>query len=404
MSYTQESLDQYLELMGEPSEEEIAWIQSILSIKKARVYVKSPSQVPIGHKVGRGERGGFYYETEAREAQQEDTQESAPVQPIQSYDELKTSRHYAGSTEMYNNETKAYDKYDVFKFDNADIRVKADDIPTDAHEKIMECAESFKFSSLKLDKPVIKFLGKSFVREFNWQDRDGKQHTSNYGGMADYGANDISIYDDYNIADIVYHEIGHFVYKKIMSSVDAKPDPSINGLVYLDRIEDYTGMLEILRAHNVPTTPETIEKILDSVDYAKQLGILDDMQSKDLKYYDRGYNALSAMNVRLKGGYIPDITPMDKKQWKKYRTLMTQELKANTVRNEWYDIWKTEGYKTQEYANRNNSETFAEFYQSMDRILRYPEESKQKHLARIAVNNPLKTAFFKKYVMRAWMK
>jgi hypothetical protein len=521
MTYTQNDVMQFIELMGEP-------------IKKARVYVKNPSDVPQGIRVQTGKHGGHYYETEASQAQPEAPKEKrnldalnpriydnydkmlhfetgkevlvyylhntekAPdmgsrfgqdIEPsgkyvinneygpsageppkgfvssvevlhsplvldwkdwkkrlssfygnktkkdlsdaliadgfdsivtidgenvsemvllkpkIQTYDELKATKHFKGSTDMYNDATQSHERYDVFKFDDVDIRVKSDDLPTNIAKRVIECADSFKYSSLKADnRPIIKFLGKTHIREFDWKDREGKDHTSTYGGTANYITNDISIYDDYSVDDIIYHEVGHFVYKRLMSAVDAKPDAPIKGLAYLSDINDYYKMIDILRTHDVPISAENIEKILDDIDYVRQLGLMEDMHNNNLKYYDRGYSALSGLHARLKDGYGPDITPFDEKQWKKYRTLRKAEHKSNTLRNEWYDIWQTEGYRSKEYANRNNSETFAEFYQTVDRVLRYNDDIKQQYLTRLAGNHPLKMAFFKKYVVGKFLK
>jgi len=534
MSYTQEALDQHLELMGDPSTEEIAWLQSIISIKKARVYVKNPADAPLGARLQEGAHGGHYYETEVRQpAQQEAPKEKrsldalnpriydnydkllhfetgkevlvpymhntekAPdmggrfgqdIEPqgkyvildemgmnetvvppgwkksaqilynplvldwkdwkqrlssfygnltgknlsdalkaegfdgivtidgqnvseivllkprIESYEELKATPYYKGSTEIQNDITKLSDKYDVFDVNAARILVSVNDLPTDIGNKVLECADSFKFSSLKSDKPVIKFLGKTYIKEFNWQDRDGKEHTSSYGGTANYVSNEIHIYDDYEMEGILHHEVGHFVYKRIMSSVDAIPDPSIKSIVDIDSVDDYRKMVEILKNHNVLISSENIEKILDDINYVRELGLMEDMHTNNLTYYDKGYGALYGILHRLKENRALDITPFEEKQWKKYRTLMKQELKSNNLRNEWYDIWKTEGYSIKEYANRNNSETFAEFYQTVDRILRYSEDSKRVKLIQLAANHPLKWAFFKKHVVGKWLK
>jgi len=51
-------------LMGEPTVDDINAIQSILkSVKKAKVYIKNPSEAPQGVKVETGPQGGYYYES-----------------------------------------------------------------------------------------------------------------------------------------------------------------------------------------------------------------------------------------------------------------------------------------------------------------------------------------------------
>ncbi len=47
------------------------------NIKKAKVYVKNPQDVPQGTKVSRGDRGGLYYESEE---QQHFTQEVSNIE------------------------------------------------------------------------------------------------------------------------------------------------------------------------------------------------------------------------------------------------------------------------------------------------------------------------------------
>jgi len=378
------------------------------NIQKAKVYVKNPAEAPPGAKLQEGKHGGHYYETEASqtkpEAPKENQSDIIEPQKIQTYDELKATPYYKGSTEIYNDITKLSDKYDVFDMNAARILVSANDLPTDIGNKVIECSESFKYSSLKSDKPVIKFLGKTYIREFNWKDREGKDHTSTYGGCADYVSNEIHIYDDYEMAGIIHHEVGHFVYKQMMSSVDAIPDPSIKGIADIDSVDDYRKMVEILKTHKVLISSENIEKILDDINYARELGLMVDMHTNALTYYDKGYGALYGILHRLKENRDLNITLFEEKQWKKYRMLMKQEFKSNTLRNEWLDIWQTEGYQSKEYANRNNGETFAEFYQTVDRILRYSDDAKRASLTQLAANHPLKWSFFKKYVVRKWLK
>ncbi len=56
----------FIDLMGEPTEEDINKVKNILnkSIKKAKAYVKKPNDAPAGVKVHQGSEGGWYYNTE----------------------------------------------------------------------------------------------------------------------------------------------------------------------------------------------------------------------------------------------------------------------------------------------------------------------------------------------------
>ncbi|MEK7500059.1 MAG: F0F1 ATP synthase subunit alpha, partial [Patescibacteria group bacterium] len=47
-------------------------------------------------------------------------------------------------------------------------------------------------------------------------------------------------------------------------------------------------MVEILQAHNVKIDNPTLTAILDNIDYARNLGIVEDMHNNELRYYDEG--------------------------------------------------------------------------------------------------------------------
>ena len=370
-------------------DESADWIKRFNTrIKKAKVYVKNPSDVPQGISVERGKRGGYYYESSGQSS--EESEESDRTQ-----EEEKLKR----STGMFN-------------VDGVIIQFPPNDIPTNAVQKINACADSFRFSSLK-KKTVIIFTGKSAHKKFMWQDRNGKEHQSEYGGDASYMENVIHLWDDFNVDTIIYHEVGHFVYYNMFNeklSLAGKIDDALGGFESISDINKYHKMVEILKNHNVEITPKTIDGILDNIDYARELGILNDMKQNGLDYYDEGYNTLFAMRERTKSGYIPELNLQDVKQWKKYRTTLKNENKSNKLRNEWHKIWEEEGYPQNEYANRNNSETFAEFYQSMDRWLRaYENLVKNENpdptivFSRAQESHPRKLEFFRKYVMKKYI-
>lgn len=523
--------EEFIDLMGEPSEEEIAWLKSILdqSIQKARVYVKNPSQVPAGHKVGRGARGGFYYETEERaaaEAKPHEKRNIAALNPriydnydkllhfetgkevllsylrntekapdmgsrfgqdiepagryvivdelgqdappgwekkaqilynplvldwkdwkqrlssfyngatgkklsaalmedgfdsivtidgqnvseivllkpkVSSYDELKTTKNYKGTMTVRNEKNQDVE-HDIFQFDNVNIEVPTNDIPDSAHLKVLECSEAFKYSSLK-NPPIVRFLGKSHHEKFKWQDRDGQPHESEYGGTADYGNDEIAIYDNFALYGILHHEVGHFVYKRLMDNIQAIPDATIRGLTHIDDLKDYNKTIEVLRNHNVPMNVETIDKILNDINYAQSLDILPDLHVAGLQYYDKAYSCLSGIHDRLLEGYMPELSDFETKQWIKFKTLHNAELKSQDLRNQWLEIWQKEGYQGKEYANRNNDETFAEFYQTLDQRLRNPDAFlNREKMEQLQRDHPLKYAFFKKYVLKRWLK
>jgi len=363
-----------------------------IDILKAKVYVKNPSDAPSNVKVQEGERGGHYYES--GQTSQENEPKVEQVKP-QHYEGLKSGSYYKG-----------FDgKYDTFEFENAKIKANPQDLPSDITDRILKCSDSFKFSSLK-KKPNIIFLGKSVRYPFTWKDIKGQEHQSEYGGSAHYGENAIKLWDDFTVGNIVYHEVGHFVEKNLLEQEGIRIYPSIEGFETIKNIDLYNKMIEILKTHNVPIDTEHIVKILDDIEYTRSLNLLEDMYRNKLEYYDEGYNTLFALEQRLRRDNPIELHPDEIKEWKKFRTKRKTELKSHNLRNEWIDIWKTESFQGNEYASRNYNECFAEFYQSMDRYLRTPINSpwRQGLLNDFNQKHPKKFAFFKKYVIKKWLK
>lgn len=359
-------------------------------ILKAKVYVKNPSDVPQGVKLEEGERGGHYYES----GQTSQEVEYKPEEKPQHYEGLKGSSYYKG-----------FDgKYDIFHFENAVVKVNPQDLPSDVTNRVLQCSDSFKFSSLK-KKPNIIFLGKSVHHLFTWEDRSGQNHDSESGGTAEYSENAIKLWDDFTINNIVYHEVGHFVEKNLFQQERIKIYPSIEGFEMIEDINKYDKMVEILKNHNVPIDLEHIIGILDDRNYTKNLNILSDMYANGLNYYDEGYSTLFALKQRLRRDNPIELPSDEVKEWKKFRTRLKAEIKSNTLRSEWIDIYKSEGYINNNYADRNYSECFAEFYQTMDITIREPIISqRQATLKFVSEKHPKKFAFFKKYVMKKWLK
>lgn len=328
------------------------------------------------------------------------TSEIILLHPQRTYEELINSENYKGKQL-----TETGTNYDVFQFNDVIIKVNSNDIPSNIELKIDMATNVFRFADKLKKKPQIILLGKSIHNTFNWTDNNGQKHNSEYGGHANYDANEIAVYDDFGMIGIIHHEVGHFVHKKLMEPVEAVIDAPLRGFEHVENIKLYAKMVEILQNHNVPIDVEHIRKVLDDINYARNLGIMEDMHRNNLQYYDQGYNALFAIEQRLKAGYTPDLSEWEVKQHIKYRKERKAEFKINIMQQEWKEIWQTEGFPDNVYASRNTSECFAEFYQTMDNILRERDLNWQKHLFDLlVVKHPKKYDFFKKYVFKKWLK